>query len=210
MGIDNFATFIITATLFIITPGIDTIFVLNKSISQGRTSGVYASFGVNMGVLVHTILGALGLSLIIAKSDLAFAFMKYGGAIYLIYLGIAKLKSKEELISTNNNSNDNKTARSNFTSGLITNTLNPKVALFFLAFFPQFILPESISSPTPFILLGFSYAIIGTVWFLILTILSSSFYKVFKENKSTSLYFNKFSGLVFILLAIKIVFTKSV
>ena len=93
MGIENLITFIVTALFFIMTPGIDTIFVLNKSISQGRKSGIYATLGVNTGVLTHTFFAAIGLSMVIAKSAFAFAVIKYIGAIYLIYIGFLKYKN---------------------------------------------------------------------------------------------------------------------
>ena len=101
-----------------------------------------------------------------------------------------------------------KRGKNNFLSGLLTNTLNPKVALFFLAFFPQFINPNQIENPVPFILLGFTYALIGLIWFLILTLFSGIFAQKFKENPKANLWLNKFSGVVFILMGIKIALTK--
>src|SRR6202012_6040479 len=90
LGVENFLTFIIAATIFAITPGLDIMFILNKSIGQGKKAGFYATLGINTGVLVHTIFAALGLSLIIARSVLAFSVLKYLGAAYLVYLGITK------------------------------------------------------------------------------------------------------------------------
>ncbi|MBQ0768888.1 MAG: LysE family translocator, partial [Bizionia sp.] len=141
MGIENFMTFIITALFFVMTPGIDTIFVLNKSIGQGKKAGVYSTLGINTGILVHTLFAALGLSLIVAKSATAFSVIKYIGAAYLIFIGISSLLSKKGVVKTVAADQKMNTGRQNFVSGLITNTLNPKVALFFLAFFPQFINP---------------------------------------------------------------------
>lgn len=208
MGIENFAAFMLTALLFVITPGIDTIFVLNKSIDQGKTSGVHAALGVNTGVLAHTLFAALGLSFIVAKSALAFTVLKYVGAIYLIYLGILKLKSGNKLASIKGGNKSNTIGKNNFVSGFVTNILNPKVALFFLAFFPQFIHSDQVDNPVPFILLGLTYAGIGTVWFLILSFFSGLFSKKFEDHPKAGLWINKFSGLVFILLGVKIALTK--
>ncbi|MDN6279785.1 MAG: LysE family translocator [Psychroflexus sp.] len=208
MGIENFIAFVLAALLFIMTPGIDTVFVLNRSIDQGRKSGAYAVLGVNTGVMVHTLFAALGLSIIIAQSAIAFTIIKYLGAIYLIYLGVMKLLSQKQTVTTKKESRGQMSGKKNFFSGLLTNTLNPKVALFFLAFFPQFISPQHIEDPTPFILLGLTYAGIGMVWFLILTMFAGGLSQKMKNNPKASLWFDKFSGLAFILMGIKIAFAK--
>lgn len=208
MGVENFITFIMTTLLFIMMPGIDTVFVLNKSIGQGKKSGIYASLGINTGVLTHTFFAALGLSVILAKSAFAFSLVKYVGAVYLIYLGVLKLKDKNNSLSIKESNHLLKKTESDFWSGFLTNTLNPKVALFFLAFFPQFINPSQIENSLPFIILGLTYALIGMVWFLCLTIFSSAFAKKIKNNPDTGRWLNKFSGFIFIVMGIKIALTK--
>src|ERR1700743_3255445 len=134
MGIENFLTFMATTLFFIMTPGLDTVFILNKSIGQGRKAGIYATLGINTGILVHTTFAALGLSLIIAKSVIAFTVLKYLGAAYLIYLGITKIVSKETIVNTGAVKKSANTSKQNFISGVVNNVLSPKVALFFLAF----------------------------------------------------------------------------
>jgi len=208
MGIENFFTFIITALLFIMTPGIDTIYILNKSVGQGKRAGIYSTLGINTGVLVHTLFAALGLSLLVAKSALAFSVLKYAGAAYLIYLGISKVTSKAGIISTANEEQPPSTSRQNFVSGLITNVFNPKVALFFLAFFPQFISRSQINMPTPFILLGVTYAVIGVLWFLLLTFFASLFSERLLSRPSSGKWLNKGSGGVFILMGLKIALSR--
>ncbi|MBF4986008.1 LysE family translocator [Nonlabens mediterrranea] len=208
MGIENLMTFIVTALFFIMTPGIDTIFVLNKSIGQGRKSGVSATFGINAGVLVHTFFAALGLSVLIANSAFTFTLIKFLGAGYLIYLGFLKLKTKSEFFPTDYKKS-NKNSKSDFWSGFLTNTLNPKVALFFLAFFPQFIDVDQMDNPIPFLLLGITYAAIGIIWFLILTIFASVFSQKLKSIPKSGRWINKLSGLVFIVMGIKIALAKT-
>lgn len=207
MGIEGFLTFLGTALLFIMTPGIDTVFVLNKSVVQGKKSGIKASFGVNAGVLVHTVFAALGLSLIIAESAWAFEFIKYLGAAYLFYLGVMKLIRKDKTSPANRDKLQTNRSQNNFLSGLFTNTLNPKVALFFLAFFPQFIDPDKIDDPVPFIVLGLTYAVMGTLWFVSLSLFAGVFAQKFKSNPKVGQWLNKFSGVVFILMGIKIALT---
>ena len=129
-GINNFATFFITALFFVMTPGIDTVFVLNKSISHGRKSGIYASLGINAGLLVHTLFAAMGLSIVIAQSAYAFSIIKYAGAAYLIFLGINNIiRKKHETMKVSASYETAEPPLKCFTSGVFTNVLNPKVAL---------------------------------------------------------------------------------
>lgn len=206
MGIENFIAFMFTALLFIITPGMDTIFVLNKAISQGKTSGSYAALGVNAGVIVHTLFAALGLSLLVAQSEYAFTAIKYLGAIYILYMGVIQLLKKSEVESKQGENQIISTHKNNFVSGFMTNALNPKVALFFLAFFPQFITPTQLHSPVPFLLLGLTYTLIGILWYLCLSYFAGTFSKKFQQHPKSNIYINRFSGGIFILMALGIAF----
>jgi threonine/homoserine/homoserine lactone efflux protein len=207
MGIINYATFIIASFLFIISPGIDTVFILNKSIAQGRKSGMYATLGITTGVLVHTTLAAFGLSLILAQSAMAFNVVKYAGAAYLIGMGIAKLFAGGNIIKQEGQT-PLVSIRKTYVSAVITNALNPKVAIFFLAFFPQFIQPAFIHSARPFIALGITYALMSLVWFMVLTFFAGSFSVKLKNSPFIGAWLNKFSAIAFVLMGIKIAFTK--
>ncbi|CAM1339546.1 LysE family translocator [Tenacibaculum aestuarii] len=206
MGIENYIAFFTATILFVLTPGMETIFLLNKSISQGRKSGIYTNLGLNTGSLVHTLFGALGLSIIVAKSAILFALIKYLGAAYLIYLGVTKVFSKKELIQEGVEVQKKNSAKKDFKSGFITNILNPKVALFFIAFFPQFISPDKIESPIPFIFMGVSYTIMNTVWYLFLVSFAGVFSRKVRENQKIGIRMNKISGAVFVLMGLQIAF----
>jgi threonine/homoserine/homoserine lactone efflux protein len=207
MGIQNYYLFLITALLFIMTPGIDTMFILNKAIGQGRKAGLYSTLGINSGILVHTIFAALGLSLIVAKSAMAFAIVKYCGAAYLIYLGISSLiKGKKLDLSTAVNTQES--YFKNYYTGLVTNTLNPKVALFFLSFFPQFIAREALGTPKPFIMLSITYCLLGVLWFTIVTLLAAAFSGKLTGNPKFADRLNKISAGVYILMGVKIALSK--
>ncbi|WP_116771140.1 LysE family translocator [Maribacter litoralis] len=208
MGVENFITFMISALLFIMTPGLDTFFVLNKSIAQGKRSGIQAALGVNVGVLTHTLFAALGISVLLAKSAFAFAAVKYLGAAYIIYLGGATFRKKSDLADLEARTEDEKNVKSDFWSGFLTNSLNPKVALFFIAFFPQFIAVNEMQNPVPYVLLGITYAIIGVVWYIILTLCASIFSSKIKDNPNAGKLLNKIGGLAFIAMGIKIVLSK--
>lgn len=206
LGIENFTTFMATALFFIMTPGMDTFFVLNKSISYGRKSGIASAIGVNVGVLTHTFFSALGLTVIIAQSEIGFILVKYIGAIFIVYLGFMRLiDTKLQLANTQEN-DAAKTSKNDFWSGFLTNSLNPKVALFFLAFFPQFIKTSEIENPLPFVLLGLTYALIGVIWYVILTLFASRFSTSIKNNPKAGLWINRASGLIFILMGLQIAF----
>jgi len=208
MGIENFVTFMVSALLFIMTPGLDTFFVLNKSLGRGRKSGIQAALGVNVGILTHTMCAAMGVSVLLAKSAFAFAAVKYLGAAYLIYLGVATYRKRTDFDGLEQLSTNGQKVKSDFWSGFLTNSLNPKVALFFVAFFPQFISSNQIHNPMPYVMLGVTYAFIGVVWYIILTLFASVFSNQIKENPSSSKLLNKIGGLAFISMGIKIAFFK--
>ncbi|NLR93763.1 LysE family translocator [Flammeovirga agarivorans] len=207
MGIENIVAFVITSFIFIITPGIDTAFVLNKTISQGKKSGIYATVGINTGVLVHTFCAALGLSLLIAKSVYVFQCIKYAGATYLFFQGIRLLFNKKSLGDRTVYQHEQST-KNDFWSGLLTNTLNPKVALFFLSFFPQFINPQELNNPLPFLILGITYAFIGMIWYLTLTLFASVFAEKIIQNPKAGIWLNQLSGVAFLLMGLKILWSN--
>ena len=207
-GVNNFELFILSTIIFIITPGMDTIFVLNKAIGQGKKAGMFSTFGVNAGILVHTIFAMVGLSIIIGKSAMAFMIIKYVGALYLVYLGLVSLLSEGNKINLINGLTGTDSGWSNFKSGLITNVLNPKVALFFISFFPQFINPKELGSVVPFIFLGSCYAIMGLIWYSILVYFLSAFSNRLKDNPKFTMYLSKFYGLVFVLMGLKVAMEK--
>jgi threonine/homoserine/homoserine lactone efflux protein len=207
MGIINFTTFLLTSFLFIISPGIDTIFVLNRAVAQGKKSGIYSTLGITTGVLVHTTLAAFGLSLILSQSAMAFSFVKYAGAAYLVCTGIGKLFSKDEVVQ-NDTTALPEPVRKTYLSAVLTNALNPKVAIFFLAFFPQFIQPAYIHNALPFVLLGATYALMSLIWFMILTFFAGSLSIRLKQRPLFGVWLNKFSAIVFVLMGAKIALTK--
>jgi threonine/homoserine/homoserine lactone efflux protein len=133
----NIALFVAASLAVIFAPGPDNIYVLTRGVAQGREVALASAWGMCSGLLLHTALAAIGLSVILARSAAAFSVIKYAGAAYLIYLGLRALLSKEEFVSPEEEPPLAR-FRSFFVQGLIMNLLNPKVAVFFLAFLPQF------------------------------------------------------------------------
>src|SRR5919108_680341 len=141
-SIHNFSLFLAAGILLNLTPGPDTVYILGRSIAQGREAGVASALGVSLGSIFHTCAAALGLSAILATSALAFDAIKLLGGAYLIFLGTKILLDRRKQLSLPSNFH-RRTTMAAFRQGVLTNVLNPKVALFFLAFLPQFIDPAS-------------------------------------------------------------------
>lgn len=201
-GIVHYEMFLIAGIILNITPGPDTIYVLSRSIAQGRGAGIYSVLGITSGCTVHTVLAALGLSVILAQSAMAFMLVKMAGALYLGYLGVTTLLAKNNtLVSPTEHVMTNKSA---FLQGLLTNVLNPKVALFFISFLPQFIDPRNSYGLVPFILLGITFLTTGTLWCLFLVLCSSRVTTLLRQSNKTSNIMNKICGGIYLLLGVKL------
>ncbi len=203
-GIINFETFLIAGLLLNFTPGADTMYILGRSISQGKKAGVLSALGISTGALVHCIFAALGLSIILAKSAMAFEIVKYAGAAYLIYLGIKSLTTRSDKSFVFENKSKLTNYKKIYSSGILTNILNPKVALFFLAFLPQFIDPNYAQSPIPFLILGLTFLFTGTIWCLILALFASKLSEKIRKNCKIKVWLDKITGGIFISLGLKL------
>jgi threonine/homoserine/homoserine lactone efflux protein len=205
--IQNLYLFFIASLLLNLTPGNDMIYVASRSISQGTKAGIYSALGVFIGCLVHILAAILGLSLIIAQSEFLFGLIKYAGAGYLIYLGIKALRSssslnfdKEKLPSLDK--------RKLLKQGIVTNALNPKVAIFFLSFLPQFIDPASPLFKVQLLSLGFWFDIQGTLILIIVAYLLGKTKNFIQQNSNVMTYLEKFTGIILIGLGIKVILTS--
>jgi RhtB (resistance to homoserine/threonine) family protein len=203
-GIIHYETFILTGILLNITPGNDTIFIISRSMAQGKKAGFMSVLGIATGSLIHTTLAAFGLSMIIAKSILVFSIIKYAGAAYLLYIGYQMLTDKKSLNTDTSFSEKSINLKKIYRDGVITNVLNPKVALFFISFLPQFIDSNVSNTVLPFIKLGVTFTITGTIWCLILANFASFIFSKLKHNKTVSNYINKTCGAVLVGLGIKV------
>ena len=159
MPISNIVLFFTTAVVMICTPGPDIIYVTTRGVAQGRNVALLSTVGVCIGYVFHTILAVLGLSALLQASATAFEIVRYAGAVYLIYLGIRTLLSKESFIPTNNESQTVERNKIVF-QGVFTSILNPKGILFFMAFLPQFIDARIGQVPLQMLLFGLSFTVI--------------------------------------------------
>jgi threonine/homoserine/homoserine lactone efflux protein len=202
LGIHHYWLFIATAVVLIITPGQDTFFILGRSLAGGRTAGISAALGVSVGTVLHTVFAALGLSALLATSPYAFMTVKFAGAAYLIYIGIRALLARGSLPA-----GDAGTATGHwpaFRQGILTNLLNPKVALFFLALLPQFIAADSRQKVAAFLALGLSFVTLGLAWCVMLAIAAAKLRGAFLRRPSMAQVLNKIAGAMFIGLGLRL------
>jgi threonine/homoserine/homoserine lactone efflux protein len=193
--------FIPIAIALIVSPGPDSIYTLTRSISDGRTSGITAALGSSSGSLVHTTAAVLGLSALLRTSAVAFTVVKLLGATYLVYLGIQTLRNSEEFEVTPESTNF--TPGESYRNALLINVLNPKVAIFFLAFLPQFVNPEGAVSVQLF-MLGVLFASLGFVYQAMLAVFSARARKAITERELVKTVLRMASGSVLVGFGIKL------
>jgi RhtB (resistance to homoserine/threonine) family protein len=206
-GVHDFALFVSAGILLNLTPGPDTVYILARSIAQGREAGVASAFGISVGSIFHTCAAALGLSAILATSAVTFGAIKMIGGAYLVFLGLKMIFDRRKQLSLATNFR-RRTASAAFRQGILTNVLNPKVALFFLAFLPQFIDPASNQKVVAFLFLGFTFVTTGTIWCLILAWFASAFSERLRRNETISQWLNRTAGALFVCLGMKLVIAK--
>lgn len=162
MSESSLALFFIAALVLALAPGPDLLYITTRGLDQGAMAGLISALGVHTGVLIHTIVAALGLSALIASSAASFTLIKYAGAVYLCFLGLRPFVSWRQTTTPGCQRLTCRTdLRKVFYQGVITDVLNPKVILFFLAFFPQFVDPGSPSASVNILLLGLMFVAIA-------------------------------------------------
>jgi threonine/homoserine/homoserine lactone efflux protein len=194
--------FIAASAALTILPGPDILFVLTQSISQGKMAGVSTATGLCTGILVHTSAAALGISALIYKSALAFEIVKYAGAAYLLYLAWQALRESGELVSSTPVRETDNFAL--YRRGIFMNVLNPKVALFFLAFLPQFINVESGNVPLQMIFLGVVFLIQAWLIFSAISVFAGTIGDKIVQKPGIGRYINWGKAGIFTIIGVKL------
>jgi threonine/homoserine/homoserine lactone efflux protein len=206
-GIHHLWLFILSGLLLNITPGQDTLYIVGRTMSQGRRAGLLSVLGISSGSAIHTLAAAFGLSAILATSAMAFSIVKLAGAAYLVYLGVRMLLDRSATTTETR-----EFARERdwpiYRAGLLTNVLNPKVALFFMAFLPQFVDPGADSRVLAFLFLGGVFIFNGTLWCLVLVWGASAMSRRLRRNRSTGILLKRAVGAIFVGLGARLAFTK--
>lgn len=196
MDINILMTFFLTSLLLTISPGPDIIYVISQSISKGIKPAVMTSFGLTSGLLIHTFFVTFGLSLIISENEYILNLIKLLGIMYFLYLialTFINRNKKKKLIIGNKSKNQ-------FFKGLIMNILNPKVSLFFIAFFPSFLFHNDLNNEIQFLILGFIFWLQATFVFLFVSFMSSNLNSISNKHSffSNNIYLLEIGVYIFI------------
>ena len=203
LGTQNLDLFLLAAVSLNLLPGADTLYIIARSIAQGRTAGIVSVLGISTGSLLHTTAATFGLSAILATSAIAFTIVKLLGATYLVYLGIKLFISNSSPENINVNA-ENKNLWAIYRQGVLTNVFNPKVALFFLALLPQFVDPATSDRMFSFFFLGCLFITTGTLWCLAVALLAAKASNIVRSKNRLINMANKITGVLFIGLGIKL------
>ncbi len=198
--IPTLLTFAVAATLLIIVPGPNVIYIVTRGIDQGRRAAIVSAMGVEVGMLFHIGAAVLGLSALVASSEMVFTIVKYAGAAYLVWMGITNIRARVATLEVPADINRRQTSSRMFGQGLIVNVLNPKVGLFFVAFLPQFIDPGRGSSTTQILMLGAVFVTIAIVSDLVYALASGAIGSWLQRRAAIARQRARFSGVVYIIL----------
>lgn len=190
-----------------LTPGADMTYVIARSATQGRGAGIAASFGIAAGSAVHSLLAALGVSALLQHSETAFLAVKYAGAAYLVYLAWKALRAGDGAMAATRPLDRSGLWRI-FGEGALTNLLNPKVALFILAFLPQFVDPGKGSAVLQILTLGVLFNIGGTAVNVTVACFASAAARAIGNSAGFGRWLNRISALVFVGLAVRLALTE--
>jgi threonine/homoserine/homoserine lactone efflux protein len=204
-GTHDLWLFVLSGLLLNVTPGPDTLYIVARSTAQGLRGGAMAAMGIGAGTLVHILGAALGLSALLAASATAFTVVKVAGAIYLLYVGISLLRSTVRPQSAVHI--EPASLRTVFMQGFLTNVLNPKVALFFLALLPQFVDADAPSKPLAFLFLGVIFNVNGTLWNLLVAWSAARVTRGL-ANSSVTLWLNRSIGALLVCLAARLALSR--
>ena len=203
-GTQHLWLFIVSGLMLNILPGPDSLFIMARSATQGWRAGMAACWGIGTGTCVHVLAAALGLSAVLATSAAAFTVVKIVGAAYLVWIGFGMLRAQGEPAQAVDAAPRVIAYRDIFRQGFLTNVLNPKVALFFLAFVPQFIAPDAASKPLAFIVLGAIFDLDGMLWCHALALFTAFASRRLNVGAAVGRWLNRTMGAVFVGLGAKL------
>jgi threonine/homoserine/homoserine lactone efflux protein len=198
----------VSGLLLNILPGPDSLLIMTRSATQGWRAGVAASLGIGTGTIVHVLAAALGMSAILATSATAFTVVKFAGAAYILSMAIGLLRARKSAGQQAAPALAHLPYRKIFAQGVLTNVLNPKVALFFLAFVPQFIDAAAPNKALAFIILGSIFNVNGMLWCCGLALFTAFASARLKLSQTVALWLNRVTGGLFVWLAIKLAISK--
>lgn len=210
LGIHDLAIFMLSGLMLNMTPGPDSLLIVSRTAMGRWQQGAVTALGISTGTLVHVLAAALGLSAILATSAMAFTVVKWVGAIYLIWLGLSALLKRRRSTPQSPAPYIGETRlRTLFRQGFLTNVLNPKVALFFMAFMPQFIDPASTLKPLAFLTLGLIFDVVGTLWSAVLITAVTLGGQRLRPGIKLKAWLERSVGVMFVALGIRLALTRT-
>ncbi len=207
-GINDLWIFIVSGLVLNILPGPDSLYIIGRSASQGFKAGSAAALGIGSGTMVHVFAAAFGLSAILATSATAFMVVKFVGGCYLLYMAFCMLRSQTTKQNLNDMSIKAESFKTIYVQGFLTNVLNPKVALFFLAFVPQFIDSAATNKTLSFIVLGLVFNLNGMVWCHFLAWSSAVTGKKIKQHKVITTWLTRTAAGFFAYFGLRLPFSE--
>ncbi|HEX9997935.1 MAG TPA: LysE family translocator [Abditibacterium sp.] len=204
LSLQNYALFCFGAFWLILSPGPDFFYVSSRALAGGRGAGVISALGIGAGLLVHTILAASGLTLVLLASDTVFQLVKWLGAAYLVWMGWKMLRACDDLLAPTEKVSFPRSQV--FRQGVLTNVLNPKVALTFAAFVSPFVRPERGDAALQIALLGATLCFLATLWFCIVGIFAGQIGMTLARRPAISRGIRLFSGGSIALLGVWLAF----
>ncbi|MGH6609468.1 MAG: LysE family translocator [Burkholderiaceae bacterium] len=206
-GTQDLALFVLASLVLAATPGVDFLFTLTRTLQHGWRAGAAAALGISSGCVVHTVAAALGLAALLAASAFAFTAIKWLGAIYLLWLAWGMLRAAfngtDEVVAGAHSPVHAESLGRIFVQGFLTNVLNPKVALFFLALLPQFIATDAPNKPLAFLFLGAVFVVNGALFLLALVAIAQGARR-FGANPRVRRLLNAIGGALFVILAVRL------
>jgi len=202
----NWLLFFVSSLVVIATPGQDMILVMSKALSQGTRAGVTTAAGVSVGLLGHTLLATLGLGALLRTSEWLFVALKFVGAAYLIHLGIQLLLTRSTALTAA--ASARYSPRQLFMTGATSNISNPKIAVFFFAFLPQFVAPEATHPTVTIFVLGALFALLTFLVKGPVAVFAGRLSSWFQARPQALLWLYRSSGMVMLGLAAKLVFSR--
>ena len=204
LGVHELWLFVLSGLLLNITPGPDTAYIIGRSIQFGWRGGAAAAIGISCGCLVHVLFAAIGFSALLMASSTAFTLLKLAGAAYLLVTGAQLLLSRSRPLAKVDVGGSATSLSAVFWQGALTNVLNPKVALFFLAFLPQFVDSASAHKPLAFLLLGAIFIFNGTLWCLGVAAFAARAATRIRQSEGAIAWINRALGGLFIYLGVRV------
>ena len=198
--------FALASVVLLITPGPAVLYIVARSVAQGRRAGLVSVLGIHLGTIFHILAASAGLSALVMSSAVAFAAVKYVGAGYLIWIGIQTLLAKDPAEA--GPATPVPSLRRVFRDGFVVNLFNPKTAIFFLAFLPQFIDPTTHTKTLAFLALGATFIASGLAWCLVLAFAAARLQAFFLRNPNARAMIDRVVGLLFVGLGLRLAWSR--